>query len=231
MFSSVLLMSATRWSLLCAGASDMCALTTWSIVKSWGSFSNALLILSISESCDSPLAAWSFISAQWMTSKSNFVERRRQRASYPVDLARLSIHLSASWSVRIVKRWPSRYDRERNTDPTIARRSGCVVLYGCLVSVGKRDQYPIGFVVSADCFSSRLQFICALHVSVSSVMYSLEYETDSTGGDTRAFFRVSMAWSSLLLRGVNVLSCMFFNRWPSLVELCTRFAGSWVRIF
>lgn len=53
-----------------------------------------------------------------------------------------------------------------------------------------------------------------LHASMSSVMCPPENESANTGGGTRRFFSVSMAWSSSLLSGKMFLAGFF----PSLIQ-------------
>lgn len=161
-----------------------------------------------------------------MTSKLYFVMRRRQRASRPVKLARLSIHLSTSWSVRIIKRWLSMYGLKRKTDQKMARRSCCAVSYRVSKLVSERNQYPIGFFVSSGCFWNKPQSICILHASVLSVLCPPEYASDSTGGDIGAFLSVYMAWMFSWLSATDVFCWVF-----SIVGAAVMpFAGSWVWI-
>lgn len=90
------LMFATRWLLLCAGASEVCAFTAWSMAPSGNSPSGGFLSLPIVESRDFTLAAWCSILVRWITSKSNFEKQRDQCVSRSVDMGSSSIHLVAS---------------------------------------------------------------------------------------------------------------------------------------
>lgn len=102
--------------------------------------SSRFLFLPVMESHNSPLAAGCFIPARLMTSRSEYNKQRRKHASRLFKLARLSIHIIASWSVRIEKHCPSRYGWKSNMDQTVTMHSCCMVSYCCLVSVSKRDQ-------------------------------------------------------------------------------------------
>lgn len=77
MFASVLLVFATRWLLLYAGVSEMCAFTTWPMTRNMGSSSTELLLLLVVKCSDSASEDWCFIPARWMKLKSKSNKRRR----------------------------------------------------------------------------------------------------------------------------------------------------------
>lgn len=58
--------------------------------------------------------------------KVNLDRHSRQCAKWPVKSERLGIHFNGPWSIRTVKRVPSKYGCIILTDQTIARHSDCV---------------------------------------------------------------------------------------------------------
>lgn len=123
------------------------------------------------------------------TSKSNPKSLGCHRASFPVKSVRLRIHLMASWSVRTVKGLPSRYKRSKSTDHTIPIHSCCVVSYHYSVSVGVRDQYPIGFGPLSCCFCRRKQPAWTSHAFVPDAKCPPESAYASSGGEVRSDLR------------------------------------------
>lgn len=108
------------WSVFrCIGAVDFCyliivslfrrvfevfAFIVCSMAKSGSLYLVGLSFLRVVKSSNSSSLAWCYIPARWMMPKLYLDKRRRQRAGLPDESTRLSIHLSASWLVRIVKR-------------------------------------------------------------------------------------------------------------------------------
>lgn len=92
----------------------------------------------VAESCNSTLAAWGFITARWVTSKSNSDQWRRKCPSPLIESETFIIPSRASRSVQIVRRCPLRCGQGSSLDKTMVRNFRWVVSYHCLVSVSKR---------------------------------------------------------------------------------------------
>lgn len=153
---------------------EIFAITTLLNARNESSSLRGLSTLSVVKSRDCASTTGCFILARWMTLKSNYDMRRRQRVSRLVEWARFSIRFSASWSFQIEKCWPSMYGQRSNTDLTLAKHFRCLVSCRLSVSVSDRDWNRMGFIVSSGCFWSKMQPNCTLHAPVSSVIFPPE---------------------------------------------------------
>lgn len=84
------------------------AKNAWDRIGNGTSLCSVALSSCFEISCDSPSSAWCFLRVQRTMSHWNSDRFQRNRASFSVSPAIVSIHQSASWSVRIVKRVSSK---------------------------------------------------------------------------------------------------------------------------
>lgn len=82
-----------------------------STVSSRMSSSSELVSMPFVASCNNAFAGRYLVPACCTTVKSNSENRRRHQAMWPVKAAKLRIRFSASWSIRTLKRWPSKSGR------------------------------------------------------------------------------------------------------------------------
>lgn len=177
--AAVSFMVTIWWFLPLPRVSEVFAYTTWSNAKSGSLFSSALSSFPVVKSHDSSPGAWCFISAGWMVWKSNFDKGRFQRARRPVQSERLSLHLSALWSVWSVKCWSLNYGRRIITRQIMARLSFSPVSYHVLVLVSECDQEPVGFIMLSAAFEvKRSRFVHFLRLCrVSCVHQNMKFST------------------------------------------------------
>lgn len=89
--------------------------------------SNRVVFTTLLGIIESFLGSWCFLPARWTTVKLNkYKQSCFHRASRPELSYRFKIHLSETWSVRIVNRILSRYGRGSTTAQIFARNFICV---------------------------------------------------------------------------------------------------------
>lgn len=112
--------------------------------------STALLSSPVVRGHDNASPASCLVPARWTTSKSVIGHQKHNYTSLSFAHARFSILFSASWSVCLVRRVPSRYGRRSSTAQTKVRRSWWVVSYARSTFFSDCDQYPMVFRVHQD---------------------------------------------------------------------------------
>lgn len=149
------------------------------------------------------LAVWCLISTQCITSKLNFDSWKGYWAIWVIKSAKLRIYLSASWSIRMVNWWPSKYGREKRKAPTIAMHSRWASSNRSLPVVRELERYLIGLFVSFRCFCNNTELICTLHASASTKMFPPELSSVRSGEDIIASLFESMVERSLHLHEIK----------------------------
>lgn len=170
-----------------------------SIFSSGISFSGGLVSLPLVASCDNASAAWCLLSAPRAALNSCSDNRRRYGASQFIIFTKVMIHSSVSWSVRIVNRWLSKYDRTERRAHAIARHTRWVVAYCILASVSQWENCLFGLVVSCSCFWSKTEPMWALHMAEWMVSFPLEWFSARICWYFNALLKVFMAWNLPLL--------------------------------
>lgn len=135
---------------------------------------SALVSSSFVASRNNASGAWYLIPARYTSSKSNSDSRSCSRASWFVECAKLRICVNASWSVRMVNRWPSKNRRKKKMAFTIARYLFWVVSLHFSLLVRERGKFPSYLAVSSGYFCSKTRPIWTMHGSVSSIMCPLK---------------------------------------------------------
>lgn len=125
-------------------------------INSDNSWSRSVVSIPPLRSGDNATVAWFLMSALCITTNSISDKWNRKPLNFLVAAATLMIHFNTSWSVWMVKLWPSRYGCTTRVDQPTVKHSRSVVSKFCFVVVSNLDQ-----LLSA--FSSCLASLAASH--------------------------------------------------------------------